>query len=272
MKLIVKKIWLILIPLILLPSLCFAKIKMNPEGYFETHGFTFLVYHNDYLVGKRGGLQMFLHDKRVADAGEVFCLTTEGRPLIFDSKETGERTIDLEKGLSIIPEKIMPLDINYKIICSTDGNSILVEVQLDKPIDWKEVSQFMLKLEIYPREYQYKTYRGGQFSGYFPERYMGKMMLIPAAREILIAPEDDLRAFTIITEDAQLRLIDGRGQGSNNGFMIFASPPVNSSQQQFSMKITPRINPQWQREPVIQVSQVGYHPDQKKVAVLELDS
>lgn len=271
MKSFIKKICLILILLNALSFLGFAKIELKPEGYFETHGFALLVYHNDYLVGKRGGLQMFLHDKRLADAGEVICLTTEGRPLIFDSKETGERTVDLEKGLSIIPEKIMPLDINYKIICSTDGDSILIQVQLDEPIDWKKVSQFMLKLEIYPREYQYKTYRGDQFTGYFPERYMGKMMLIPAAQEILIAPEDDLRAFTINAGDAQLSLIDGRGQGNHNGFIVFASLPTGSSQQQFSIKITPKIDPRWRREPVIQVSQVGYHPDQKKVAVLELD-
>lgn len=100
MKSFIEKLWLIVIFLIVLPSLCFAKIELNPEGYFETHGFAFLVYHNDYLVGKRGGLQMFLHDKRVADAAEVFCLTSDGSPLIFDSKENGERTVDLEKGLS----------------------------------------------------------------------------------------------------------------------------------------------------------------------------
>ena len=100
---------------------------------------------------------------------------------------------------------------------------------------------------------------------------MGKMMLIPAAQEILIAPEDDLRAFTINAGDAQLSLIDGRGQGNHNGFIVFASLPTGSSQQQFSIKITPKIDPRWRREPVIQVSQVGYHPDQKKVAVLELD-
>lgn len=96
--------------------------RVEAGGYFETHGFAFLVYHNNYLVGKRGGLQMFLHDKLVADAGEVFCVTSEGRPLSFDTKKTGDRMVDLKKGLSIIPEKIIPLEITDSIICSTDGN------------------------------------------------------------------------------------------------------------------------------------------------------
>jgi len=272
MRLIIYRAGVISIVFTLLTSVCFAQIELKPEGYFEKPGFSFLVYHNDYLVGKRGGLQMFLHDKRIADAGEVFCLTSEGTPLDFDAKETGKRTVELEKGLSIIPEKIKPLDIAYELICSTDGESILVKVHLDKRIDWNKVSQFMLKLEIYPREYRYKTYRGGPFTGYFHERYMGKMMLIPVAKEISIAPEDDLRAFTITSEDAGLSLIDGRGQANINGYIVLAVLPPHSSQQQFSMRITPKINPQWRREPVIQVSQVGYHPAQKKTAVLELDS
>lgn len=253
-------------------SVCFAKIEMNPQGYFETPGFAFLVYHNDYIVGKRGGLQMFLHGKRVADAGEVVCFTTGGNYLDFNAKEVENRIVDSESGLSIIPGKFKPVDIGYKLICSSDDDSIIITVKLDKPLDWNKVFNLMLKLEIYPKEYQYKTYRGGDVTGYFPERYMGKMILIPAANEILIAPEDGLKAFTITSEDAELSLIDGRAMGNNNGFALYAAPPLKSSAQRFSVKITPRINSNWIREPVIQVSQVGYHPDQIKKAVLELDS
>jgi len=253
-------------------SICSAQIEMKPEGYFETPGFAFLVYHNDYLVGKRGGLQMFLHGKRVADAGEVVCLTAYGRYLDFNSKEVGDRIVDTERGLSIIPGKIKQVDLLYKLECSTDGKSIFIAVKLDKSVDWNKISSLMLKLEIYPREYRYKTYRAGNITGYFAERYMGKMMLVPSAKEILIAPEDNLRAFTISSEDAVLSLIDGRGMGNINGFIVYATLPSKSPKQNFSIKITPRVNPEWRREPVIQVSQVGYHPFQKKLAVLELDS
>lgn len=258
---------------ILMASVCFAaQIEMKPEGYFEKPGFVFLVYHNNYLVGKRGGLQMFLHGKRVADAGEVVCLTAGGYYLDFNAKEVGRRIVDIERGLSIIPGKIKPVDIAYKLVCSTDGESIILTVKLDKPLDWSRISNLMLKIEIYPKEYQYKTYRGGNVKGYFPERFMGKMILVPAAKKISIAPEDDLRALTITSENATLSLIDGRGRGNINGFIVFAALLPNSSKNQFSMKITPRVNADWRREPVIQVSQVGYHPAQRKMAVLELDS
>ncbi|MBE0460764.1 MAG: glycoside hydrolase family 9 protein [Candidatus Aminicenantes bacterium] len=266
------KRWVTSIVCILTASVCFARIEMKPEGYFETPGFAFLVYHNDYLVGKRGGLQMFLHGKRVADAGEVVCLTAYGRYLDFNVKEIGRRIVDTERGLSIIQGKIKPMDIVYKVECSTDGDSVFITVKLDKPLDWNRINNFMLKLEIYPREYRYKTYRGGDATGYFAERYIGKTILVPFAKEISIATEDYLKAFTISTEDAVLSLIDGRGRGNINGFIVSASLPPNSPKQQFSMKITPKVNPSWRREPVIQVSQVGYHPAQRKMAVLELDS
>ncbi|MFP4082966.1 MAG: glycoside hydrolase family 9 protein [Candidatus Aminicenantes bacterium] len=270
-----KNHWLpgIIIIFAILSTVCFsAQIQMKPEGYFETPGFSFLVYHNHYLVGKRGGLQMFLHGRRVMDAGEVICLTSAGNILDFNAKEVGKRRVDTEKGLAVVPGKIKPLDINYRLECSTDGQSVLVTVRLDKPVDWQKISHFMLKFEIYPREYAHKTFWGGNVTGRFPERHMGKTTLIPTAHKITVAPEDPLRTFTIASQEASLSLIDGRGRGNINGFMVMAALSAPSSRTQFSVKITPRVNPHWRREPVIQVSQVGYHPAQNKKAVLELDA
>jgi endoglucanase len=248
------------------------QIKLEPGGYFETPGFAFLIYQNDYIVGKRGGLEMFLHGRRVLDAGEVVCLGARGTPYAFDSTQIGERTVEPEKGTCILPGKIIPLDISYQIVARTDGQSVLLTTELGKPLDPKTVSSLALKLEIYPREYVGKTYRGGEAAGYFPDRYMGKTLLVPAARELFIAAEDGLRAFTLSSDDVDLRLVDGRATASHAGFTVLASLPASSRQQAFTVKITPRIDPEWRSRPVIQVSQVGYHPGQKKAAVIELDS
>lgn len=265
-------LWISAALILLVPSVLLGQIELKPEGYFETPGFAFLVYHNDYLVGKRGGLEMFLHGMRVLDAGEVVCQTAGGGYYAFDSTEIGKRTVDLEKGICILPGKIKALNINYKIIARTDGQSIILTTEFGKPIDWKKVTSVMLKLEIYPKEYRYKTYYGGADSGYFSQRYQGKTMLVPDAQEISVAPEDSLRAFKVFSEDAALRLIDGRGTANHAGFIISASLRPPSSQKTFSLQITPRIDPSWRSRPVIQVSQVGYHPNQKKMAVIELDS
>ncbi len=264
-----------LIPAIVLclcSSLCFSEIEVTPEGYFETPGFAFLVYHNDYIVGKRGGLQMFLHGKRVLDAGEVVCSAGPGPLLDFNYKKIGERNVDKQSRSSSIEGKIRPVDIDYSLICRTDGHSIFLSVYLEKPIDWTKIANFMLKFEIYPNEYKYKTYRSEDIIDYFPERFMGKEILIPRAKKIQIAPEDDLRAFTIeVEENCVLSLTDGRGRGNHTGYTVFVTLARKSPRKSFTVKITPRIVPSWRREPVIQVSQLGYHPNQKKQAVLELD-
>lgn len=247
-------------------------IELKPEGYFETPGFAFLVYHNDYLVGKRGGLQMFLHGRRVMDAGEVVCSAGAGRVWDFDDQQMGERVVSIEKGFSMIPGRFRQADIGYRLICRSDGDSILLTVELDKPFDWKRFSNIAFKMEIYPGEYRYKTYMGRGVLGSFVERYMGEETLIPQAEEIVIAPEDRHRSFKISSQEAILSLRDARGRGSINGFMVTAVLPAKSDKTQFSLRITPRIDPDWRRDPVIQVSQVGYHPKQKKRAVLELDA
>ena len=253
-------------------SLCIAEIEITAEGYFETPGFTFLVYHNDYIVGKRGGLQMFLHGKRVMDAGEVVCSTGLGPLLDFSAKDIGGRTVNEQSHSSTIRGNILPVEIDYSLICRTDGDSIILTVALDEPIDWSKIANFMFKFEIYPNEYKYKTYRGADTLDFFPERFMGKETLIPSAKKIEIAREDSLKAFTIEAEEnCVLSLMDSRGRANHAGYTVYATLTHRSPSKRFIVKITPRIDPNWRREPVIQISQLGYHPKQQKQAVLELD-
>lgn len=143
-------LWISAALIFLLPSVLLGQIELEPQGFFETPGFAFLVYHNDYFEGKRGGLDMFLHGMRVLDAGEVVCLGADGRYYAFDATEIRKRAVDLGKGICALPGKIKPLDISYKIIARTDGQSIILTTEFEKPIDWKKVTSVMLKLEIYP--------------------------------------------------------------------------------------------------------------------------
>ena len=66
---------LVIVLVCLVASLCPAEITLNPDGYFRGPGFNFLVYHNAYIGGRQGGLQMLLHGTRVLDAGTLFYRT-----------------------------------------------------------------------------------------------------------------------------------------------------------------------------------------------------
>ena len=275
MRSIISKSSYIFIIILVWISICPAKIILNPDGYFEAPGFAFLVYHNKYIGGRQGGLQMILHGKRVLDAGTIYCTTRTGKRIGYHSnedKEVGERIIDINSNTVMVPGRIVSLDIHYNLIIQKDGDAIRITVKLDNPIDWSKVADFKFKIELYPEEYQNKTFNGGGVSSYFWERGMYREELIPKANEIQIAPEDSLKSIRILAKNADLSLFDERRDLRVSGYMVFATLPVYSKEQEFSIEIIPKIDPSWRRAPVIQISQLGYHPAQQKVAVIELDT
>jgi endoglucanase len=251
-----------------------AQITLNPEGYFEGPGFNFLVYHNTYVGGRQGGLQMLLHGTRVLHAGCLFARKTTGEHFGYygnNEKEIGDRAVDLDKALARVPGKFLALDMTYALEATTDGQSITITVRLDEPVDWDTVEELSLNVEISPEPYFNKTYTGGGISDYFLERHMGRKVLIPEADEIVVAPEEPHQSLTFRAENAVLSLRDERRDHRVAGYMVLTSLPPGSQDTQFAVTITPKLDAAWRRTPVIQVSQAGYHPEQRKVAVLELD-
>jgi endoglucanase len=91
-----------------------------------------------------------------------------------------------------------------------------------------------------------------------------------------VAPETELQHLTIeALKGGELELLDGRGNHNNGWFVVRALVPASASRGAtagaIEWKLTPHAKPGWMRTPVIQVSQVGYHPMQPKQAILELD-
>ena len=260
--------------LLLLPITGYSQIKLQPSGYFAAPGFRFLVYQNDYIGGRLGGLEMILQGKRVLDAGNVVFLTTDGKKYGYyddgDDKR-GEQNVDLKKGKVSYPVELLPLGLKYTVNVISDGRSIIIRIDLDQAVDWDKVEEIAFRIEIYPEEYDYKTFNGGGISDYFYEQHMGRRVLIPNADRINIAPEDPQRKMTFEGENVTLSLRDERRDLNVSGYMLFASLKKGSSKKSFTLKISPSINPDWTKEPIIQVSQVGYHPKQKKNAFLEVN-
>lgn len=101
---------------------------------------------------------------------------------------------------------------------------------------------------------------------------MGKEMLASATEKIHIGAEDDLRAFTMEDEENfDLSLMDGRDRANHAEYTMFVWLVLRSPHKRFAVKITPRTDPNRRHKPVIQVSQLGYHPMQRKQAVLKPD-
>ena len=250
-----------------------AQIALHPDGYFRDKGFRFLVYQNTYLGGRLGGLEMILNGKRLLDAGNVVIISSKGKKYGYydDSNDRrGTLVVDTKNKVATLPVELTPLKFRYEMAVGEDEGAITVTIRLEESVDWDSLESISFRLELYPEEYDYKTYQGGGTNDKFLESPLGREVLIAAAERITVAAEDPERKIIFEGENAVLSLHDNRRDLNVSGYMIFASLKKGSKERTFSMKITPSILPDWDKKPVIQVSQVGYHPVQQKIAFLEV--
>lgn len=90
-------------------------------------------------------------------------------------------------------------------------------------------------------------------------------------KRFVVRPEDLYNRITIESKTASLKLYDGRMNHNNGWFVVSSEVPAGATKQAVYWVITPNVVEDWLYQPVVQVSQVGYHPAQPKMAVIELD-
>jgi endoglucanase len=243
------------------------RIVLNEKEYFEGPGFYFLVYHNNYS-GMQGALQMMQNGERLLDSG---ALTISGRDSSRLSARVLRRVVDREHSTATIFGEIAGLDVGYQLISRTDGERMFVKVKFDRPLDWTKVRQAAFQIYLYPPAYFQKSIQGDSITGVFPRVYGGQRVLLQSKGVFRFAQEDPQRAITIERRGGVLQLNDERASHPTAWFSVTAPLEPGSTDTEFEVTISPSIDPQWRRAPVLGVSQVGYHPRQPKRAVLELD-
>src|SRR5690606_21222514 len=88
----------------------------------------------------------------------------------------------------------------------------------------------------------------------------------------VVAPEDERQTMAIENlKSNELQLIDGRAQHSNGWYVVRSLVPAGATKGAIEWLITPNAIKDWKYDPVVQLSQVGYHPEQQKIAVIETD-
>jgi len=92
-----------------------------------------------------------------------------------------------------------------------------------------------------------------------------------SGKKITVCPEDELLTFSVESKGADLKLYDGRMNHNNGWFVLCCEVPTDTTKNAIELIIRPHICEDWKSDPVIQNSQVGYHPNAPKVAVIELD-
>ena len=94
---------------------------------------------------------------------------------------------------------------------------------------------------------------------------------LATGRTFILNPHDPLGKVTIESRKGDLKLYDGRINHNNGWFVLRTEFPAGTSGHAAEWVIRPNVVRDWHYDPVVQTSQVGYHPDQPKMAVIELD-
>jgi hypothetical protein len=252
---------------------------INTHEYFEAPGLTALVFHNTYPEGKQGGIEIIQHGERVATNGDVRLEAMPGQWAHFP--KIGQREIDTEREEAWIPLYYEETGLKYIVRVRGEEAALRVNVDLEQPLPEDLVGKVSFNLELFPPAYFGKSFHLGKTFGIFPRQANGPMepsadgKLLPAplatGPKLYIAPEDLSRKMEIEALSGNMSLFDGRNTAPNGWFVVRSIIPAGTTKNAIDWRIVPNSIPNWHREPVICISQVGYHPDQVKRAIIELD-
>jgi endoglucanase len=252
---------------------------LNAQEYFEKPGLSVLVFHNYYPEGKQGGIEIIQHDERIAAVGDVRLEATPGQWSTLPA--VGKSTVDWRAQRVEVPLRFVKEELEYRVQVEPCGNSICVTIDLVRPLPPELVGLVGFNLELYPTAYFAKSYHLGQTAGVFPHQSNGPLIRdmtgsvrpVPLAEgtKLIAAVEDPLYRLTIESQSGDLRLYDGRDTETNGWFVVRSLIPSGTTAGAVRWKITPSAVPGWHRSPVIAHSQVGYHPQQTKRVLIELD-
>ncbi|MCL2080564.1 MAG: glycoside hydrolase family 9 protein [Oscillospiraceae bacterium] len=202
-------------------------------------------------------------------------------------------------------------EFNYSVAVKGEGASVAVTVDLDRPVPEKYIGKLCFNLELFPGALFGKPWIMDGKQGIFPRQPNGPILQMPpnhphtadlalpeakadkdrllgegyspiaaddiiaepyaVGRRLTIRPDDPYNRITIETAGAGLKLYDGRLNHNNGWFVVSEAIPAGAAEGAVKWTITPDVAEDWLYVPVIQTSQIGYHPAQPKTAVIELD-
>lgn len=263
-----------------LPCLCaVTEFTLNSEKqYFEAPGFSLLAFHNNYPEGKQGGLEIIQHDQRIASCGDLRLKPTPGQ---WEPKSgNGKRSLDAQKNTIHITNTFPIVKLDYSVHVRADKGQFIITLDLASPLPDSLAGKLGFNFELYPQLYFGKSYNLDDKFSIFPRQGNGPIQLqqgeaipLPMAtgRKLSVAPDDPKYHLTVESKNGTLLLYDGRDTDQNGWFVIRQEIPAGASQNAIEWVIQPHLIPDWRHIPVIGHSQVGYHPEQTKQAIIELD-
>ena len=264
------------------PALAKDDLTLNDKDYFEKPGLNVLVFSNWYdglfSDSKTSGVELIHHGERTVTNGDVRLNATPEQwdmTPMFKERKVNRTEQSIEAFLHYPDEQF---DFSIKVIKNAAG--VRLTVNLPKPLPKSLEGKAGFNLEFLPAAYFHKSFLMDNHAGGFPvyptglKEINGKANPVALAQgqQLVLAPEDAEHRISIQSSITALELYDGRGKAQNGWFVVRSKIPANKTGVVVEWQIDAVTMKNWIRKPMIAHSQVGYHPAQKKVAVIELDA
>ena len=301
------------------------QFQLNSTGYFNNQGVDVMAFNDFYPEGHQGGVSVLMNGHRVATNGDIRMEATPGQwqpvPKQLSRKVEGNKIIttlcfpDSARHMTGFNPMVYPDYVfNYTVTTEAQGGSIVVTVDIDKPVPQELLGKVGFNLEFFPGSLFGKPWVMDNQSGIYPQQpnsplaftkqnfgfdgnfHDGKKPLAdpkqlngttgysPLIADDIISepyavgkkftsrPDDPYSKLTVESLTGDLKLYDGRMNHNNGWFVLRSEIAEGATMGAVKWIITPNIVYNWLYQPVIQTSQVGYHPNQPKEAIIETDS
>jgi endoglucanase len=292
----IKTLWVIFYLLSIFPNFKTAaqSLQINEKEYFETQGLNVMVFFDIYPEGHQGGVGIIQNGTRVATNGDLRLEPTQGQwqPI----PKIGLRSVDREKneisvnctypdssrnGKGFNPIFYPDLYFTYHVRVLGEGSKMRILVDLDKPLpaEWEKKVGF--NFELFPALLFGKSWYLDSQSGIFPTQANGPMekdidgkwQATPMAMgmKLTIAPETAAQTMIIRSMGEPLQLLDGRFYHNNGWFVVRSLVSPGKTKGAIEWLVDCNIIENFKSKPVVHVSQIGYYPNEDKIAVIETD-
>jgi hypothetical protein len=276
--------------------------KLNDLGVFKKQGVDLMIYNDSYNSGgffdeKVNGIEMIQHGVRTVTGGAVRLSPT---PEQWDlTPAVKERIINSSENFVMITLYYKEYDYTSKIKVEAKDSGCLITVILDKPIPKQLEGKTSMNIEFLPATYFKKTYIMDKLTGICPlaptgptvaeafseripqynnmltnERFgntYAKVAPMVSGKKLVLSPDDPSSLVTISSLTGEISFSDGRNLAPNGWLVVREIIPSGKTGNVVQWIFYPNSIANWVKKPVISHSQVGYHPDQEKIAIIELD-
>ncbi len=289
-----KNLFLLIISFVVSFSLSAQKLTINQDEYFEMPGLNVMVFYDIYPEGHQGAIGIIQNGTRVATNGDIRLEPTPGqwqpipkvgeRELFHENNEIRVKCTfpdESKNAKGFNPIYYPDLNFSYNVRVLGEGKNFRIIVDLENPLPDEWIGKVGFNLEFFPAMLFGKSWYMDSKSGIFPLQANGPMQKdadgnwqafpIATGKKLTIAPDATEQTIIITSLKSELQLLDGRFYHNNGWFVVRSEVPRGATKNAIEWLVEPNVVAGFKHKPVVHVSQVGYHPNQPKIATVELD-